>query len=308
MLRLYTHGEQALQRISILGRVAAVALIAGLPAAEAQGLYVGGDFGWGPARTMNTRAGDTDVPTNCDGHLPPITLGGEDLPLALDDPRCARGQDQWVNAFKLGDVGLAGLHAGRTWRRLRVEIEYFRRWQGNAEFRGENISGNKQVEFVETGERMEDVKIDGLFGNLYYDLPMEGRKLTPYIGAGLGLMNAKMTYRTAWRRHPDPDVIAGFGRHPAAAGTVTAENETLSDALWGYQVLAGADYAVRDDVSLGLKVRYGRSFGEFEDGDTWDLLRSHRSTVSPGGDVVDYWMRTGDLGFWAISITFKYFL
>ena len=110
----------------------------------------------------------------------------------------------------------------------------------------------------------------------------------------------------AWHRSPDQDVIAGFGRHPAAAGTLTAEEETLSDALWAYKLIAGIDFPLpREGVYLGFEADYVAVSGTFADGDTWDSLRSHASSIAPGGETVSYQIRTDDLGYRGVGLQLR---
>ena len=56
----------------------------------------------------------------------------------------------------------------------------------------------------------------------------------------------------------DPATITTF-EDPALkaklAGTTTIGEGRLSDSMFGYQLLAGADYAATDDASFVLKVR-----------------------------------------------------
>lgn len=67
-----------------------------------------------------------------------------------------------------------------------------------------------------------------------------------------------------------------MGRNRNAAGLASLADETLSDTLFGYQWIAGLDYAWSKQLSVGLKIRYGDSFSDFEDVDNaWKPLRSH---------------------------------
>ena len=90
-------------------------------------------------------------------------------------------------------------------------------------------------------------------------------------------------------------------------------DEVLSDTLFGYQWIAGLDYAWSERFSVGLKFRYGDAFGDFEDGDNaWKPLRGHASTVGPtpktGGNLpIRYDIQADDLSFWGVSLNFKYF-
>ncbi len=46
---------------------------------------------------------------------------------------------------------------------------------------------------------------------------------------------------------------------------------------------------------------------DFTDGGPPDVLRSHEPTVASGGREVTSSIATGDLGYWGISLTLKYY-
>ena len=103
-------------------------------------------------------------------------------------------------------------------------------------------------------------------------------------------------------RTSDRQKMLELGRTPHAAGRTSGADEMLSDVLFGYQLLAGMDYALSDRLRLGIKVRYGDAFGDFSDaGHPWKPLRNHASTVgplgTPGADLpVHYGIRADKLG------------
>ena len=274
---------------------------------EREGWYGGLDLGMAVPRDMDTRPAHTGIPTNCDQHFSSVTVGDETLPLDLSDPRCARGQDKWENSFDLDNGSLLGLNVGYAWRGLRLEAEYFYRQHGGEYSAVGTLSGGKETEVVRFGERISDVSGHQFFGNGYYDFRDTGSKLIPYIGGGMGLMLARMDYSLEFHRNPDRDFIQSLGRHPDAAGTLTSTEDELSDTLWGYQLIVGADYPLTKRVFIGVKARYVDYLNDFEDGSSWDSLRGHASTIAPDGDEVRYIIRTDDLGFWGVSMNLKYF-
>ena len=75
---------------------------------------------------------------------------------------------------------------------------------------------------------------------------------------------------------PSSHVRLSVNLNRNVAGTTTIGRAKFSDTLFGYQVIAGVDYQVSEPVSIGLKFRWA-DFGEFEDGEEWDQLRSHES-------------------------------
>ncbi len=275
------------------------------------GWYGGLDLGMAMPHEMDARARDSDVPTNCDQHLPRATVNIDGrnaiLPFPLSDPGCARGQDHWENSFDLDNGPLLGLNVGYAWSGLRLEAEYFYRQHGGDVSGLEITSGDKNDEFFLLRSGIGDVNGHQFFGNVYHDFHDVSPTLIPYIGGGVGFMLAKMDYSATFHRNPDRAVIQDLGRHPDAAGTLTSEDEELSDTLWGYQLVAGVDYPLADGVFLGVKARYVGFWNDFKDGGPWNSLRSHASTIAPGGDQARYEIRTDDLGFWGVSLNLKYF-
>lgn len=99
-----------------------------------------------------------------------------------------------------------------------------------------------------------------------------------------------------------------MGRNPDAAGRVSYADETFSDRLWSWQVLAGADYALGAGRALTAKLRYGAAFEDFQGGlAAWRSLRGHASTVAPGGAPVRYGISAGAPAFWGLSLGLRFF-
>ena len=268
------------------------------------GWYGGLEVGLANAGGMTIEGTTDDVPTNCDQHLGPATVNGEDLPWSLSDPRCTRSET-WETNTNITNGPMIGASFGLGGGLLRLEAEYVYRQQGGS-FAESAVAGDKQAEFIRSGDRMSDLRTHQLFGNIYFDGQF-GQRVIPYLGAGIGYMSAKAHYSTEFLRNPDEDVMRRLGRNPNAAGTLSTEQETLSDRMWAYQYIAGVDYLLRDGVFIGLKVRSVKLLGHFQDGDSPDLLRSHAPTVAPGGSPVTYEVRTKEFHYWGLSLGLKYF-
>lgn len=273
------------------------------------GFYLGVDVGAAMPRDLKSTRINIGVPTNCDQWLAGATLNdGTTVPLPVE--QCApRALPASPNKFDLDAGLLVGLNAGYGRGRWRVEAEYFHRRHGG-ELLPLVVPGDpKQQEFVERSEEIDDVRSHNLFANLHYDFgALGGSQITPYMGFGLGLMRMKMDYAGRSVRTGDRDALLNLGRNPNAAGRLSAADERLSDSLFGFQLLAGFDYALSERRALTVKLRYGGAFGDFkEGGNAWRQLRDHESTVAPGGAPVVYDIRAGSPRFWALSVGFKLF-
>ena len=284
----------------------------GTPEAGAQsarsGWYGGLEIGAALPGAIGIRGRSDDVPTNCDGHFPAVVLDGRTLPLPLDHPDCVGQSEGWTSRFDIGSGPLLGLQAGYAWRSFRFEAEFSHRRHSGNRSDSTITAGDKEAEFVHGVERLRDIEAGALFGNVYRDFRLESEGPRPYVGAGVGLLRIGMAYSSAYHRNPDSDVMRALGRHPAAAGTLSAQDADLSDRLWGYQLIAGLDRPLAGSLVLGVKVRHVTVLGDFTDGGPPDVLRSHEPTVSPGGREVTNTITTGDLGYWGISLNLKYFL
>ncbi len=283
-------------------------------ASERQGFYFGADIGVSIPNDLESTRANNSIETNCDQWLAGDTLNdGTTVPLPLE--QCSpRALPKKTTSFDLGTGFLAGVNLGYALRGFRLEAEYFRREQ-SGERSALNVPGDpKQAEFVERSEKVSDFRADNFFANVYYDFRNTlSATLTPYLGVGLGVMHVQMDYSGTSIRTNDRDTLHALGRNRHAAGLASLADEVLSDTLFGYQWIAGLDYAWSERFSVGLKFRYGDAFGDFEDGDNaWKPLRGHASTVGPdpgtGANLpIRYAIQADDLGFWGISLNFKYF-
>lgn len=289
--------------------VAAAPPTAGVAAGQTGGgFYVGGDVGVSVARDLESARTNVGVPTNCDQWLGAAVLAdGTRVPLPADQcgPRALPAR---ANAFALGAGGLVGAGAGYDFGPVRIEAEYFHRRQG-----GETVDlvvpgDDKQPEFTERTETIDQVRGDNFFGNVYYDVPTASR-VTPFVGVGFGVMRTTIDYLATSIRTADRAALLDLGRNPNAAGVVSRADDAMMDRLTAYQVLAGLDYAVGERQALGVKFRYGDAFGDFSDGDrAWDPLRNHDSTVGPGGAPIRYGIDADNFGFWSVSVGYKFFI
>lgn len=245
------------------------------------GWYVGVELGIAAPADIGIRGTSDDVPTNCDGHFPPLEVDGRTLPLPLDHPECAPGAESWTSRFDTERGASVGLQAGYAWRAFRFEAAYTRRHHGG-DRSASTVVGDKEAEFVETAERLDDIKAQAMFANVYYELPFAPAGFTPFVGAGVGLVEARADYGAAYRRNPDARLLLALGRHAAAAGTLSAQDATLADRIPAYQILVGVDRPLGKHLTLGAKVRRVALLDEFRDRAPPDLLRGHAPTVAPG--------------------------
>lgn len=290
-------------------------------AQAASGFYVSGDLGVNIASGIDTTGFSNDRASACDEFINPNYAT---VPNCTDPNR--GGGAGWDNTFNGatgilagGAIGYSFSGSSRTgWLSgFRVEAEYFYR-QSNYDETSDvpaafGATGDKLAgEIVRAIDRIGSVTSHNLFGNLLYDFRSTSR-FTPYIGVGGGLGLTDMEYGSVWARNPDPANIATGEGLPNQddvrrnlAGTVSVAQKTLSDTLYGLQLLFGVDYALTEATSLGLKGRWVK-FNSFSDRFVWDPLRSHEPNVRlDGSEPVHGWLNTSDLEFFGVSLNMKY--
>ncbi len=307
--------------------IAAFVLAPGLAQAH-EGVYISSDIGLNIASGLETTGYSNDRASVCDEYINPMYAGAHSSDVNCTGPDRGSTGD-WHNKFDSATGILAGAAVGYSFAKqhpnsplggLRVELEYFYRQSKYDESSkislGEGESGDKlRQEIVRATDRIDNMTSHNIFGNLYYDFANTSR-FTPYIGIGGGMGVTDMAYSSVWARSSDAELIStGEGLPNASqiqqnlAGTVSVAENTLSDTLWGLQVLFGVDYAVTEVMSLGLKGRWVR-FNSFDSGAgplVWDPLRGHVPNLRrDGSEPVAGGFKTDNVEFFGISLNMKY--
>ncbi|MXW70261.1 MAG: outer membrane beta-barrel protein [Acidobacteria bacterium] len=305
------------RRLKIGAPLAAALLFAGAPVAlaeeERSGIYLRGDFGANRAAGVVLLGKSNDRASRCDEFINPryAELSGCTDP----DRGSAAG---WQTAFDPAYGALAGLAVGHRvsdWFRMEVETFYRESEYDQTSPVGSatgDTAGKLEGEIVRAEDRIGSVSSRNVFLNLVFDLPVDGA-LKPFAGLGVGVSWTELDYGDLWVRNADPAKIATAAGLPNEgevrrnlAATTTSKQGELSDRLTAFQALAGVDWEVNDNASLGLQARYVRS-DPFEDETEWERLRSHASQLRlDGSEPVTFRIRTEEsVAYTALSVFLK---
>ena len=296
-----------------------------LTAAHAD-FYVGADIGLADPRTLDSTSFGTSRPTRCDALMySDATYPSEAI---RDDPACGNTtpRRKWDSRWDVGSGLAVGLHAGYVRDRLRFELEFMHIKPGSAShpiITASTHSGlaGKISEWSETAppyEWISDLRIRQYFANVFYDFASESR-WTPYVGIGAGWARMKMQHQRRFlRKTVEEGYLDATPSVPAAgwddalwlewrqnaAGTLSAMDTELSDTLFGFQLLAGVDYALTDRTSVGIKARWAQ-FDNFKDHAPYYQIRDHEPVdvdgITPFGDQI----KMDNIEYWAITVGFK---
>ena len=295
----------------------------GSPVHADTGFYLRGELGANFAEDIKLSTRDNDRAAYCDGFVNPQYSEIQDCTAPNRDIGAV---DAWTSSFDGASGIFAGVALGRQFgQRLRVELEYFYR-EANFDRTTPIISPSGKPytdlfgpELPRAEEHLGDLIAHTLFANAYLDFPNASR-FTPYVGVGAGVGWTALDHSALWRRSSDPATIEtaekarklGLSNEAAErlrhelAGTESITRDTLKDVLFGYQVLAGLDYALTRSLSLGLLARWA-NFGRFEDGGSYRQLRDHVSNLRRDlSEPVMYRVETPDIEFFAVSLSLTY--
>ena len=285
--------------------VAALALAASDASAQP---YLGSELGLAVAPALRLVGTDNDWGTRCDLLINPDRL---ETGVECDVPP---PPTEWTNESGLGKGVATGISAGYRFGRYRAEVEYRYRTASHHDFTptqiGDVVTAQKADQELETaigGAR--DVTVHGVFANFAVGLLTAKRRLTSYVGVGVGVQRMAIDYFSLWKRNDDPTRITTFEDatlRAKLAGTTTLGSAVLNDTMLSVQILAGVDYRVADRLTLGNRVGYATSVGAFEsERQEWDQLRSHDSTVGRGSRIV-YTVETRDVSAFTMILSLRY--
>jgi len=292
--------------------VLAVALLAGAAARAEDGLYLGVEAGFANAADIESAISGVNHPTRCDFLLYPAGIAPPDDAACLD----ATPELLFSNSFEADDRSATALSLGWTLGQWRFEAEYLARHHGGETQTFRAAGGNAALVGKDTEwatpprERIADFRARQLFANVYYDFPVDS-SWTLYVGAGAGWASTRLDYSVEFVRKPEAEYLA-ISFDPdwpeeakrAAAGTLSSVNTEIDEDLFGYQLLAGADYSLTERTSLTFKARWAR-FEEMTDDKTWDLIRSHAAVLADGSDFTTEF-EFDNIEYWAVTAGLKY--
>ena len=289
-----------------------ITFLVAVPVQAESGFYVSGELGMNFGESLDSTGSDNDRVSVCDEYLNP----GYRMIASCTEPRT--GGDAWNNSFGSDEGILFGAAIGYRFKdsRFRVELEYFYRDTGYEETSTIDFGADPQTvekinnELLVAAERIDSLISHNLFANLYMDFANDS-KFTPYVGVGVGFGMTDMDFGLVAQRRLDPNTIFTVPDtlpdvRSRLAGTATILDKELDDTLFGYQVMAGVDYALTESLLLGVKGRWV-SFDSFKDGSDYNSLRSHPSNLRlDGSEPVEYKLKVDDIEMFGVSMNLKY--
>jgi len=279
---------------------------------DRSGFYVGLELGVAIPSGVDSTVSGVNHPTRCDRLLYPASISPPDDAACRDNTPAVLV----ANEFDPGAGFANGFTFGYAAGGPRFEVEYVNRYQGDDV---QPLGGTESAALVDKNpewanaveEWVGDHHAHQVFANAYYDFANDSR-WTPYVGAGVGWAVTKLSYYTQFTRKLDaeylqiefdPDWPEAAKR--AAAGTASILDTTAGKTVFGFQVLAGFDYALTGHTSLGAKVRWTR-FDDVVEDVTWAQIRSHAPVQADGVTPFGSTLAFGGIGYQAVTLILKH--
>ena len=281
---------------------------------DRSGFYVGLELGVALPSGVDSSVSGVNHPTRCDRLLYPASMSPPDDAACRDNTPAV----MFANEFDPDPGFASGFTFGYAAGGPRFEVEYVNRYQGDdikpiGGTESPALAGkdNEWASAAPLEEWIGDYHAHQVFANAYYDFVNDSR-WTPYVGAGVGWAVTELSYYTQLSRKPDaeylqiefdPDWPEAAKR--AAAGTASILDDKAGQTVFGYQVLAGFDYALTERTSLGAKVRWSR-FDDVAEDVTWTQIRSHAPVQADGATPFGSTLAFGGIGYQALTLTLKH--
>ena len=116
----------------------------------------------------------------------------------------------------------------------------------------------------------------------------------------------ELSYYAQLIRKPEAEyLLVEFDPDWPAAGTASILDTKAATTIFGYQVLAGVDYALIQRTSMGVTARWAR-FDDVTHDTTWNLVRSHAPVQADGVTPFDSNLEFGGIGYQAVTVSLKY--
>lgn len=313
----------SIRKAPVLRAGAACLALAGAAApahaqADHQGVYIAVGTGAVVGSSLGSTMTAVNHPTRCDR-----LLYRPSTPYLADDPACSNHAPAELlgNMFDTGGGIAGGLALGYAAEAFRFEVEYFHRSHGSATRpagvgggAGNAVLSGKDVEWSRHQPPTETVRgynAHQIFVNAYYDFHNDS-PWTPYGGAGIGWAATNLYYASQFLRKPEQQYlqIAFDPRWPeaarrTAAGTLSHIDTAAGTNLFGFQLLAGADYALGGRAALGAALRWAW-FEALQHDAAWSLIRSHAPVRADGVTPFDSRLTFRDISFRALTVHLKY--
>ena len=217
-----------------------------------------------------------------------------------------------------------GMNGSLAWgmqftRRIRAEIEYSYLHSDYDESSyvggGTGATANKLGQEIQTSrERLGSVSSNSFLLSAHYVVPRRDSRWTLYAGLGAGISALAADYTSTWARNSNPAAIRTGEGQPNVdeirtnlAGTVSAGDAELTAVGLSWHIVAGADYLIAGQVSLGFRLRR-IDFPMLESQDlVWDPSRSHVPNLRlDGSEPVHGIIRTEDFQAVTLSMVMRY--
>ena len=195
------------------------------------------------------------------------------------DPMPAVSGYRWRYDIDLDTGAAFEIYAGRAFGRTRLELAISQhRNEATQVFKGISYYDGTPIlprprGTISSGSQayVDNFSARSILLNAYYDFPNAWGRITPYVGAGLGVASLEMAGVYFSSDYRDS---AGEPYDPPLSYYNSTQNGDFRETRFAWRLYAGADYHVGLNLLLGLKLTFAAS-GDFEDSGRYDTHPFH---------------------------------
>ena len=212
------------------------------------------------------------------------------------------GGYRWFYDLDTDRGSLLELSIGKAMGNLRLELSASRRkndidqkFTGITYFDGTQILSNSMSNYTSTTTvSIDDLRTESLQLNAYYDFPNLHSRITPYLGAGIGISRVEI-HGLFFKNEYACTQGCNADLSPPAAYNSSQDND-LRDTVFSRHLHAGADYRLKDNLLLGLKITYSEM----------DDMRDTGGYIDhPIPDELNH-TKISDMDHWSLTLGLKY--
>lgn len=211
------------------------------------------------------------------------------------------GGYRWFYDLDAGRGSLFEIVIGRMFGNLRLELSANQRENDiDQEFTGITFLDGSAIMPDTTGNytsssttTIDDLRTRTLLLNVYYDFPLAQSRITPYLGAGVGLSFVKLSGLFFSSEY---SCTSGCDADLSPEEYNSRQDESLSDTVFSRHLYAGADYSLDDRFLLGLKLSYSL---------VDDIRDKGRYLEHPIPDQINR-TKISDMDHWSLTLGLKY--
>ncbi len=210
---------------------------------------------------------------------------------------------RWYYDLDAGEGAAFEISIGRVFGAFRLELA-LSQWKNDIDqnFTGIiHLNGSPRVAAedsdyeVRSENDIDELTTRTLSLNIFYDFSLQGSRMTPYLGAGLGVSSVELSglyYRSYYSCKAFAPACDSPGRYNSH------QDEDISETVFSAHLHAGLDYRLSEKMLLGLKFSYSM---------VDDIEDAEGEYIEHAVSGISNFTTINGMNHWSLMVGIKYF-